>query len=235
MSRYREIVKLLQANTGAQRMSTVFDDFVEMSALALRNAVDHRGRDEREARYLLVAGKYDREQLERFAQALALVTLAMQEEPCDVLGRLYMQLDLGSGDLGQFFTPFDVACLIAAMTSGDLVEHVREHGFAELYEPACGAGALVIASTLELQRAGMNPQHQLHVTAEDIAPTAVHMIYIHLTLLHIPALVHRRNTLTLETFETWPTPAHILGGWGPILMCRSLLLEAPDQEPASAA
>ena len=64
-----------------------------------------------------------------------------------------------------------------------------------------------------MRSAGFNPQTQLHVTAEDIAPQAVHMAYIHLSLLHVPAVVHRRNTLTLETFDTWRTPAHILGGW----------------------
>jgi len=223
MSRYREIVQLLKANTGAQRLANVFDDFVEMGALALRNAVDHHGRGDREARYLQVAGKYTREQLERFGQALALVTLAMTEEPCDVLGRLYMELELGNEHLGQFYTPFDVARLVAGMNAGPLAEQVREHGFAEFYEPACGAGAFVVASALEMQRAGLNYQRQLHVTAEDIAPEAVHMIYVHLTLLHVPALVHRRNTLTGETFETWPTPAHILGGWRWILQSRAAL------------
>ena len=220
-TRYREIVKLLKANTGAERLANVFDDFVELGAISFRNAVDHDGRDDREARYLLVAGKYTREQLERFGQALALVTVTMGEEPCDVLGRLYMELDLGNEHLGQFFTPFDVARLVAGLNAGALIGQVREHGFAELYEPACGAGAFVVASALEIQRAGLNYQRQLHVTAEDIASVAVHMVYVHLTLLHVPAVVYRRNTLTGETFETWPTPAHILGGWGQFLQGRA--------------
>jgi hypothetical protein len=214
VSGYKEIVKLLEANAGAKRMAEVFDDFVEMSALTFRNAVDSWGYDEREAQYLRTAGRYDREELNRFAHALALVVKAMEQEPCDVLGRLYMELELGNGRLGQFYTPYDVARLIAGMQIDAIAERVRSHGFAKLYEPACGAAAFIIAVSQEMRTAGLNPQTQLHVTAEDIAPQAVHMAYIHLSLLHVPAVVHRRNTLTLETFDTWPTPAHILGGWG---------------------
>ncbi|MFD4946601.1 hypothetical protein ACFWNT_29680 [Streptomyces sp. NPDC058409] len=90
MSDYRKIVNLLEANTGAKRMSQVFEDFVEMAALALRNAVDYCGRDEREAQYLRTASRYERAELDRFAQSLSLVTVEMERDPCDVLGRLYV-------------------------------------------------------------------------------------------------------------------------------------------------
>ncbi|MFM9539990.1 N-6 DNA methylase [Streptomyces turgidiscabies] len=218
MSGYREIVKLLAANTGAKRMSEVFDNFVEMAALASRNAVDVRGSEAWEARegqYLRIAGRYSRTELDRFAEALALVTVEMEREPCDVLGHLYMELELGNERLGQFYTPYDIAQLMAEMQQIDsVVEQVQRDGFADVYEPSCGAGAFVVALSQAMLEHGLNPQTQLHVTAEDIAPQAMHMIYVQLTLLHIPAVVHRRDVLTLETFETWPTPAHLLGGWG---------------------
>ncbi|NUQ96147.1 MAG: SAM-dependent DNA methyltransferase [Streptomyces sp.] len=216
MSSYREIVKLLAANTGAKRMSDVFDNFVEMAALALRNAVDIRGSEAWEARegqYLQIAGRYSRTELDCFAEALALVTVEMQREPCDVLGHLYMELELGNERLGQFYTPYDVAQLMAQMQIDSVVEQVQRDGFANVYEPSCGAGAFMVALSQAMLEHSLNPQTQLHVTAEDIAPQAVHMIYVQLTLLHIPAVVRRRNVLTLETFDTWTTPAHVLGGW----------------------
>jgi hypothetical protein len=217
MSGYREIVKLLAANTGAKRMSEVFDNFVEMAALALRNAVDIRGSEAWEARegqYLQVAGGYSRAELDRFAHALALVTMEVEREPCDVLGRLYMELELGGERLGQFYTPYDAARLMAEMWIESVATTVRENGFADVYEPTCGTGAFIVALSQTMQKHGLNPQTQLHVTAEDIAPQAMHMIYAHLTLLHIPAVVRCRDILTLETFDAWPTPAHVLGGWG---------------------
>ncbi|WP_405824243.1 N-6 DNA methylase [Streptomyces sp. NBC_00838] len=216
MSSYREIVKLLAANTGAKRMSEVFDNFVEMAALALRNAVDVRGSESWEARegqYLQIAGGYSRTELYHFAHSLALLTTEMEREPCDVLGRLYMELELGNGRLGQFYTPYDIARLMAKMQINSVVEEVSTHGFADLYEPTCGAGAFMVALSQAMLEQGLNPQTQLHVTVEDIAPQAMHMIYVHLTLLHIPAVVFRRDILTLETFDVWPNPAHVLGGW----------------------
>lgn len=213
MSRYKAITKLLQANVGARRMAVVFDDFTEIFALTFRNAVDLNGRAEREEQYLRTARQYTREQLARFAEAFGLVTLEMEESPSDVLGRLYMHLELGNSHLGQFFSPFDIATLLAGMNADSLTRQVEERGFAEAYEPACGASAFMVATAMEMRRLGLNPQTQLHVTAEDVSAQAVHMAYIHLSLLHVPAVIYRRNTLTMETFDAWYTPAHILGGW----------------------
>lgn len=225
MSRYRSIMKLLEANTGARRLANIFDDFVQMSALSFRNSVDRRHHAEREDQYLLTAGGYTPKQLDRFAEALALVVMTMEEEPGDVLGRLYMELDLGNERLGQFYTPYDVASLLAGLTIDTLSAQIAERGFAQVNEPACGAGAFLVAMTQEMRRAELDYQRQLHVTAEDISAQAVHMTYIHLTLLHVPAIVYRRNTLTQETFDAWRTPAHVLGGWE-----SNLLITAPTTE-----
>uniref|UniRef100_UPI003F494B27 hypothetical protein n=1 Tax=Cupriavidus taiwanensis TaxID=164546 RepID=UPI003F494B27 len=40
------------------------------------------------------------------------------------------------------------------------------------------------------------------------------MTYLQLSLLHIPAIVIHGNALSVESWGTWFTPAHILGGWG---------------------
>jgi type I restriction-modification system DNA methylase subunit len=215
VSRYREITAILEANAGAKRLSGVFEDFVEMSALAFRNTVDPVGRADREALYLRIAGQYERVQLDRFAHALALVVLQMEESPQDVLGRLYMELALGNERLGQFYTPYDVAQLIATMSTdpGAMAVQIRHQGFVEVYEPACGAGAFLVALSRQMDHTGIDYQRCMHVTAEDISPQAVHMAYIQLTLLHVPAVVHHRNSLTQETFDSWRTPAHVLGGW----------------------
>ncbi|NKY96574.1 N-6 DNA methylase [Nocardiopsis alborubida] len=230
----REIAGLLRANAGPRRLPVVFDNFVETAALTLRNAVEIRGRGEREARYLAIADCYSSEELDRFAHALALTTLTMEAKPSDVvLGRLYMELELGNDRLGQVYTPGDIARLAAAMTIGDIVDQVAAHGFAELYEPACGAGAFIVAVTEEMGAHGLNHQTQLHVTAEDLSLQAVHMIYIHLALLGVPAIIRHQDTLTREVFSTWPTPAHLLGGWGPRLQHRSDLNASADTDPTS--
>ena len=51
------------------------------------------------------------------------------------------------------------------------------------------------------------------VTATDIDLKCVHMCYLQLSLLGIPAVVIHGNSLTLEEHSHWFTPAYILDGW----------------------
>ncbi|MGF6472662.1 hypothetical protein [Paraburkholderia youngii] len=53
----------------------------------------------------------------------------------------------------------------------------------------------------------------MHATCIDIDPCCVHMAYVQLSLLHIPATVVHGNALSMEVWGTWHTPAHVLGGW----------------------
>jgi hypothetical protein len=39
------------------------------------------------------------------------------------------------------------------------------------------------------------------------------MAYLQFALLHIPAVVIHGNSLSLEEFGRWYTPAHIMDGW----------------------
>lgn len=211
MTDTRRITRLLERNVGAQRLSVVFDDFAELSAIAICNAGSNRSLPDwvaRERRYLETAAKYSRPQLDRFAEALACVALQMDAKPGDVLGQIYMTLDLGNERLGQFYTPDSVATLVSELTVESLLEAIHTKGTAELYEPACGAGSFLVATTQALHRRGVNYQQVLSITAEDISIQAVHMAFIHLSLLGVPAVVHHRNSLTLETFSSWPTRAH---------------------------
>lgn len=211
------IAKLLGACSGARRISEVFDDFVAMSAISLRNAAASLNRDPqwqaREEEYLRIVGRYDVDSQARFGEAFAKLVLELESEPRDVLGEIYMGLELGNQRLGQFFTPYGVAQLVAEMTVEPLARKIREEGQASLHEPACGAAAFVIATSQALRARGVNYQQTLFVSAEDVSHVAVHMAYVHLSLLHVPAVVHRRDTLTQQTYDSWVTPALMLSPW----------------------
>jgi hypothetical protein len=228
--------KLLEANVayGSRRISQVFADFCELSAIAIRNAVDARGRDVREARYMQIIGGYTPAEADRFAQLLAALTQKFEDGLGDHLGELYMSLDLGSDRLGQFFTPFDVSRVIAKMTIGDYSAKLAGQPFITVAEPACGSGGMVIALADALREIGVNYQQTVHVTAQDLDQTAVHMTYIQLSLLHIPAVVVRGNTLSLEQLDVWHTPAHVLGGWDARLAQRAAADAALTLVPAAA-
>jgi hypothetical protein len=59
----------------------------------------------------------------------------------------------------------------------------------------------------------VNYQQHLYVTAVDVDVKCVHMAYLQFSLLPIPAIVVHGNSLTLEEFSRWYTPAQIMGGW----------------------
>ncbi|WP_020423682.1 N-6 DNA methylase [Cupriavidus sp. WS] len=205
-------------------MHEVFSDFVEMSALAISNAVDRHHFEEREERYLAVAKKYGRDELTLFPEMLGALTLVFEERvqtwvPSgdglgDILGQTFMMLDLGNSGTGQFFTPYSVSRTMARMTIGDGKPFVERDGFVTLLEPTCGAGGMVIACADALHDAGLNHQQAMHATCIDIDPRCVHMTYLQMALLHIPGIVIHGNGLTGESWSRWFTPAHILGGWG---------------------
>ncbi|MGP4994611.1 N-6 DNA methylase [Glutamicibacter ardleyensis] len=208
------IIKLLKENTGAMRLSDVFSDFVHLGALSYRNSVDLNGWQKREDEYLRIIGNYTSDQAHRFAEILCLFTLEMTQEPRDILGELYMRLELGSKDIGQCFTPWNVSQLMSDLLDDSIAtDAIAKRGYVTVSEPACGAGAMAIATVEHLRKNGINPQRQAHIVAEDVNGTAVHMAYMQLSILGIPAVVHHRNTLTRETFASWPTPAHIIGRW----------------------
>lgn len=217
------------------RVHEVFRDFCELAALSFSNAVDRAQFDAREARYLQIIGRYERPEVDRFPAMLAELVQALERRRHDVLGELFMALELSDHWKGQFFTSSEIAALMARLTLGDVAAQVREQGFITVSEPACGAGSMVIAMADAIEEQGVSSQRSMHVTATDICATAVHMAYVQLSLLHIPAIVVHGNTLSLQEWGYWLTPAHVLGGWDTRLRLRALLTQtaaASDPEPS---
>lgn len=192
----------------------VFSDFVEMSALAISNAVDITQFDKREQRYLDIVKGYRKEEVNVFPKLLGSLTMHLESNPADVLGTLYHDLELHNNRAGQYFTPFPICQMMAKMTLGEgVTETIAEQGFITVSEPACGSGAMIIAYAGELANQEINYQQHMHVTAVDLDQRCAHMAYVQFSLLHIPAVVVHGNSLTVEEYSHWYTPAHVMGGW----------------------
>lgn len=231
----KSLIKLLETASRRRHLWDVFGDFVEMAALSLANAVDLAQRDRREETYLRLIARYEPDEQQLFPKMLGELVCALEYGPDDVLGKVFGELDLGNSARGQFFTPFEVCSLMAGLIVGDgadMRERIKQRGFITLNEPAAGAGAMVIAMAQAMQYAGLNYQQDLHVTAQDIDSRAVHMAYVQLSLMHVPAIVILGNTLALEEREHWYTPAHILGFWNQKLRRGYALGSAMDARPA---
>lgn len=230
------LIKLLQATSHRHHLYDVFRDFVQLAACALANACDPVGRDAREAQYMRTVGKYNADEVARFPQMFSELVEAMADQPGDVLGQVFGELEQGNAARGQFFTPLSICRLMAALSMNP--EHVRqliaERGYFTVQEPACGAGAMVIALALHLRELGINYQQHMHVTCIDVDARAVHMAYVQFALLGIPAVIVLGNTLTLEQLEVWHTPAHIMGLWDNKLRRGYALGSAMDTATAPA-
>ena len=197
----------------SQHLFTTFRHFVELSAIAFSNVADPINKAARETQYLSIVTQYKPEEFQKFPPLLGMLVACLEHEPTDVLGVLYHRLELHNEQSGQFFTPYPVCQAMAKMLVHDAKHLVEEQAFIRAHEPCVGSGAMVIALAQALKEEGINYQQCLHVTAIDLDILAVHMAYVHFTLLHIPAIIVHGDTLRAETYSVWRTFAHVMGLW----------------------
>lgn len=210
----QSMAKLISGLSYKHSAHQIFSDFIEMGAISISNAVDKPQYEAREARYMEIIKRYKREEIDVFPQLLGELGMTLEDGPDDVLGKLFHELELHNTYKGQFFTPYELCKMMAMMTlCDDHRETIRDRGFITASEPACGGGAMIIALAEAMKGEGINYQQALHVTAVDLDIRCVHMAYLQFSLLHIPAVIVHGNTLSLEEFGHWYTPAHIMGGW----------------------
>ncbi|WP_157679595.1 N-6 DNA methylase [Methylovulum psychrotolerans] len=174
-----------------------------------------------EKEYLEIVGRYSKEEVNLFCELLANFIELSEPEPADILGSLYMELELGNLNNGQFFTPHEISLLMAKLTYGNMLKNL-DKPFITLSEPACGAGGMVLAFVNEMLKNNLNPAYKLFVQCIDIDRLAGFMCYLQLSLWHIPAEVIIGNTLTLNFREVYYTPAYHLMGWDNRLRARKL-------------
>ena len=214
-----EIAKILNRIQGHDNY-TVISDFFEISAIAVRNNVDHGNeRDSYEQRYLAIIEKYRKEDLNVFVEALGVfmgwIDKAMNGDiPFrDFAGEIYMESGTSNGQAGQFFTPYHVSKLMAECNfdKEKLKAEIAEDPYRviTIAEPTCGAGGLIVAAIDVLKDAGINYSCNVFVDCGDIDARCVHMTYLTLSLLGVPAVVRLGDALMLDYSETWYTPAYI--------------------------
>ena len=190
----KNIVKLLDSLSGRYSRWEIWQDFIIMSAISIANALGGPHKEAREREYMNHATRYSDRELGCFSQMLFEITEEMERNPDqDFLGELFMALGLGNEWKGQFFTPYSVCRAMSAMTyDGDnLKAKIEERGWITANDPACGAGALLIAFANECRRPGREINYQTSVlfVAQDIDFLAGMMCYIQLSLMGCPGYV----------------------------------------------
>ena len=255
----KTIVKLWEGLAGRYSGWEIWQDFIIMSAISIANTLGGPHREAREKEYLTRAGKYTPQEIETFSQMLLEVVKNLDETPDqDFLGDLFMALELGSHWHGQFFTPYSVCRAMAAISCGDdFKAKVEQQGWISANDPACGAGALLIAFANECRRPGRDINYQTSVlfVAQDIDYLAGCMCYIQLSLLGCPGYVvigdtlthpstarDRRGLIPVDSPQVWYTPMYCSDIWHyrrigaqMDLLFRNVEKQVPVQQPAPAA
>lgn len=184
----RSFVKVFQTLCHARSAWQVWNDFVETFAISISNSIIQD--PDREQRYLDIITRYGEEDRMRFPELCSILIQALERNPeQDYLGEMFMVLELGSNWHGQFFTPYAVCRMMADMTV-----YRRDEKWVTVYDPACGAGATMIAARNLLQEQGRGSLDAFFV-GQDISRIAGMMCYIQLSLLGCAGYICIADTL----------------------------------------
>lgn len=152
----KEIIKQFKELASTRDLWQVYKDFLELVAISISNACDKDQALEREQRYLDIIKTYSTEQIWKISDIMGLVVLELSKEPQDVLGKIFMELELGNKWTGQVFTPLNLADLLATIAFDD--EEIKEKGYMTVTDPAVGGGVTIIGLVRTMIEKGYNPQ-----------------------------------------------------------------------------
>jgi hypothetical protein len=130
--------------------------------------------------------RYTYEQGAELGRLFNLYLQAVEELPFrDILGTLFMRLDVKSAAAGQYFTCWTVAEMMARMTfdRDSFLETVRERGTVSVCDPAVGSGVMLLAFAKVVHDAlGREGTDRLRLYGMDIDIRCVNMSRIQLRM-----------------------------------------------------
>lgn len=167
--------------------------------------------------------KYNHDEMQIFTKIFAEIVIQLDKNPeQDLLGELYMKLDLGSHWAGQFFTPYSLCQAMSAIAFQE-IENPDDVKPVSVLDCACGAGATLISALHEYRRCisktGLNPQNYICAYAQDISHVTALMCYIQISSLGYAAKVKVGDSLCNPMTDSdngadiWYTPMWFSDVW----------------------
>lgn len=222
----KPFIKIFDQLCQSRQHWKVWYDFVTMFAIAISNSVDAGQAEQRERRYLEIISGYGQMERSLFPRLVAETVNALDKnQEQDFLGDLYMGLGMGNHWRGQFFTPYHLCRAMADISLQDASEQIRRDGWISILDPACGAGATLIAAANTLHSMGINYQEYALFAGQDIDPVVGQMCYIQMSLLGCPGYMAIGNSLTTpltghpllpisrDGIDIWLTPVFCTNRW----------------------
>lgn len=157
--------------------------------------------------------RYSRAEGEEFGRLLGIYVDAVEQDPFrDILGELFMRLDVSSARSGQYFTPWHVAEMMARMQfdRADFERIVQDKGVVTVCDPAVGSGVMLLAfAKVVHSEFGRWGTGKLRLYGTDIDIRCVHMCRIQIRMNGLDAF--GRIASWLGSFEpSMPADAVVL-------------------------
>lgn len=207
----KQFIRLFNQTARHLHRWDVFSNFVRLAASELDIArirtpenIEQSGK---------ICARYNADDIRNFHELFNLMVNALEAKFHDFIGSIFMELELGSGGMGQYFTPYSVQSMMARMLIPGIQEKIAREGIATISDPACGSAGMIIAYAECLLEADVNPSAHLFASCIDIDPIAADMAFIQLSLLGIAAEVVTGNTLTMQFNRVRYTPAYYLNNF----------------------
>lgn len=192
----KEFIKLLERlAAGHRNIFDAFRDVVGCIACAVEQLCHWP--QERDGRYNSIVANYTEDELELFPKALDILVEGLEARRESFLGPVLEEIGVANTRDGQFLTPVSVSNLMGRVTAPAAAANHRPGELVKLYDPACGAGVLMISQAEELVKAGVPPS-DIFIVAGDIDQRALDCAFSEFSLLGYSARVERRNALTME-------------------------------------
>lgn len=185
----KEIVNTILKIAGCYTPYNIFSDWVKLCAISIQNGLYQTHNDtwnQREKQYIETMRKYNSEEQKSMTDMFGMLVEAFEDEMSDILGEIYMEAGCGSKCTGQFFTPFHISCLTAAV---GIPQNISVDNKLYMNEPSAGGGGLIIAAAKVLNGRGVDYRKCMEVTAKDLDWNGAYMTYVQLSILGISATV----------------------------------------------
>lgn len=193
----KEVIKLLEKiSSRGYSHHSVFDDWLGLMINALI------GDDEN---YLKIVkryrnqGKQGKREIDHFKDAFHTLLDGMAILNEEMLGEIYMDWNISNKHTGQFFTPKQIASMMAKM--------IGPKG--SVLDPACGAGIMLVEAAKTMS---YHDCSEAFFVGQDLDATCVNMCALNLTFFNLNGYAIQGDSLKLESNWGYRTIRSPFGG-----------------------
>ncbi len=175
----------------------VFDDFLEIMISSLT------GNEEKYMKTIepYTKGEKGKRAIDYYCRAFSQLLMAGNQTGDEILGEIYMQWNISNKYAGQFFTPSNIADLMASI--------LGKVDSGSIYDPTCGAGIMLVAKAKQMTPVQLS---ESIFYGQDLDHTCVMMCALNMAFFNLNSYVICGNTLTMENYSGYATRRTAIGG-----------------------